>query len=316
LIFEYLLIVTFLSLSLIILFSSLGSESLKDLLLIRSADKGELFRKKNARLELWYNFVVALIVTIFLVRFLYFIIAPAEIKTFAYIPTSLLHLLIVNFIFMLFWALIWFFLHIKKEIKLEDRTSYFKKIFFYTQFVAVTDILFTFLLYFQGYYHFFRLKTFNTGQTETLLTENYVPLMVIIMILLTGLTALFAFYILKRSIKILQQYWLVLLLLLIAAIIFTILSGINKFGWNENISARILLFSAPYAYVGWIFMFLFLFSVFCNVASIILYSLMTNFTNPVKYKNLTLTFFKMGYITAMAFSILVILPNIMLWFYA
>jgi hypothetical protein len=42
---------------------------------------------------------------------------------------------------------------------------------------------------------------------------------------------------------------------------------------------------------------------------------MTNFTNPVKYKNLTLTFFKMGYITAMAFSILVILPNIMLWFY-
>jgi hypothetical protein len=315
LIFEYLLIVTFLSLALIILFSSLGSESLKDLLMIRSADKGELFRKKNARLELWYNFVVALIVIIFLVRFLLFIIAPTEIKTFAYIPASLIHLLIVNFIFMLFWSLIWFFFHIKKEVKLEDRTSYLKKIFFWTQFVAVTDILFTLLLYFQGYYHFFKLKTFNTGQTETLVIENYIPLMIIIMILLTGLTVLFAFYILKRSVKILQQYWLALLLLLIAASIFTILSGINKFGWNENMFARILLFSAPYAFVGWIFMFLFVFSVFCNVSSIILYSMMSSFTNPIKYKNLTLTFFKMGYITAMAFSILVILPNIMLWFY-
>ena len=65
----------------------------------------------------------------------------------------------------------------------------------------------------------------------------------------------------------------------------------------------------------WIFLIFIGITMFCNVASIILYSIVDKFVNPVKYKNQIISYLKMGFVSALSFTLLALLPNIMLWFY-
>lgn len=115
---------------------------------------------------------------------------------------------------------------------------------------------------------------------------------------------------------ILKQYWLTLLLLIIVALIYTSVNGVGNLGWYENAHIRLNLFSWSYFYLGWIFLSFIAISIFCNVASIILYSIMGKFVNPVRYKNQIISYLKMGFLTALSFTLLAMLPNILLWFYA
>jgi hypothetical protein len=114
---------------------------------------------------------------------------------------------------------------------------------------------------------------------------------------------------------ILKQYWLTLLLLIIVALIYTSVNGVGNLGWYENAHIRLSLFSWSYFYLGWIFLSFMAISIFCNVASIILYSIMSKFVNPVRYKNQIISYLKMGFLTALSFTLLAMLPNILLWFY-
>jgi hypothetical protein len=57
-------------------------------------------------------------------------------------------------------------------------------------------------------------------------------------------------------------------------------------------------------------------SVFCNAASIILYSMLNSFINPAKFKQQTISLIKMGFISAVAFVLLVMMPDFLLWLYA
>jgi hypothetical protein len=219
-------------------------------------------------------------------------------------------------IFLLFWALLLFFLMIKKEIKAEERIAYQKKLFILVVVLAVIDIILTIIVYFQAFFQFFHLKRLDLGQNEAILSETYSPLLVIVLLLLAILIALFILFILKRSIRILQQYWISLLLLIITSLMFTILSGIINIGWYEESHPQILLFSLSYTYVAWIFLSFIFISIFCNTASILLYPILTKFVNPVKFKHLIISFLKMGFTTSIAFSLLVVMPDIILWLYS
>ena len=148
------------------------------------------------------------------------------------------------------------------------------------------------------------------------LFENYFPLLMMTLILLVLLSVLFVLFILKRSLNILKQYWIVLLLLIIVTLLFTALSSITNLGWYENMNKRLFLLSWQYSYVGWIFLTFCAISIFCNVSSIILYSSINKFINPVKFKNLIISLIKMGFISAFAFTVLVLLPDLILWFYS
>jgi hypothetical protein len=76
------------------------------------------------------------------------------------------------------------------------------------------------------------------------------------------------------------------------------------------------IFSSSYLYLGWIFLSFLAISIFCNVAPIILYSIIGKFINPVRYKNQIISYIKMGFLTTLSFTLLALLPDIMLWFYS
>ena len=191
-----------------------------------------------------------------------------------------------------------------------------KNIFQIGQILALSDLVLTFLLYAKGFLDFFSIKATGVTTAMSGLSKSYLPLMIMTIVLLVILSGLFVLFILKRSLKILKQYWIVLLLLLIVTLLFTALSSITNLGWYENTYTRLLLISWQYSYVGWIFMTFIAISIFCNVTSIILYSSLNKFINPVKFKNQIISLIKMGFITAIAFTFLVILPDLVLWFYS
>jgi len=316
LIYEYSLILTFLSVSFILLFSAYGIESLRDLLLIRSSNEGELFRTKNAKLDLVYNLVLIFIAILCILRTIIFIIAPVELSKFTFVPSTVIHLLITSFIFQIFWVLLWFFLYQKREIRLDERALFLKKTFYIVLIIAITDIIVTSLIFFQSFFYSFSIRGGAIKALSSSLNVLYTPMLVLTLILLFILVTLFFLYILKRSMIILKQYWLTALLLIIVSLIYISLNSLEKLGWYENIQYRLSLFSWSYFYLGWIFLTFLAITVFCNVSSIILYSIMGKFTNPLKYKNQVVTYLKMGFITIVSFTLLAILPNIYLWFYS
>jgi hypothetical protein len=315
-IFEYILLITFISLGLILFFSTLALESLKEVLLIRGSDKTELFRKKNARLELWTQVSLTLIFSLLIFRLILLVLAPSELLSFAYLPNEVVHLLLVSLIFTVFWMLIWYFIQIKREIKIEERTLYLKKIFLFSLMLAIIDLILTIILSFQGYQHMYSLQATGTISYVSDYSNSYFPLLVMNFVLLLLLTLLFILYILKRSLRILKQYWLTLLLLIVSSLTTIILSGSVNLGWNHDFHTRVFLLSWQYSYVGWIFSLFLCISVFCNVTSIILLTNMGKFINPVKYRNFSINMIKMGFIAIIAFVLLSVLPDIYVWLYA
>jgi len=284
-------------------------------MLIRSSNEGDLFRTKNARLDLWSKLIVISISILFFLRAILFLFTPTELARLTSVPTTIIHLLITSFIFQICWALLWFFLYQKKEIRLEERAMFLKKTFIFALIIAITDILVTFLIFFQSFRYFFSIKGRNILSISSSLDVIYTPLLLITLVLLVILCLLFLLFVLRRSMIILKQYWLTLLLLIIVALIYTSLIGIRDLGWYENSHLRLSLFSGSYLFLGWIFLSFMAISIFCNVASIILYSIIGKFVNPVKYKNQIISYLKMGFLTAVSFILLAILPNILLWFY-
>lgn len=299
----------------IVLFSACGIDAVKDLLLIRSSNEGELFRNKNAKLDLWYKLIIIFISVLCFSKIVLFLFAPTEFSRFSFIPGSVIHLLITSFIFLISWILLWFFLYNKKEIRLEERSLYQKKAFYIALIIASTDTIATSLIFFQSFYYSFSIKGGAIKSFYSSISIIFTPLLIMTLILLVILCVLFILYMLRRSMIILKQYWLALLFLFIVTFTYTMMNSLGNLGWYENIHFRLSLFSWTYFYLGWIFLSFMAISAFCNIASIILYSIMDKFVNPVKYKNQIVSYLKMGFISAVSFTILAILPNILLWLY-
>jgi hypothetical protein len=223
--------------------------------------------------------------------------------------------MIISFIFQVFWALIWFFLYQKKEIRLEEKASFLKNTFLISTLVAITDIIVTTILFIQSFSYFFSIRGGKIIQISSYFAALQTPVLIIAVALLVILCTFFVLFVLRRSMIVLKQYWLTLLILFAVTLIYTLISGLNNLGWYENAHIRLNIFSWSYLFLGWIFLTFIAISIFCNVASIILYSIVDKFVNPVKYKNQIVSYLKMGFLTALSFTILALLPNIMLWFY-
>jgi hypothetical protein len=230
-------------------------------------------------------------------------------------PATIIHLLFTSFIFQICWALLWFFLYQKKEIRLEEKTIFLKNTFYFSLIIAITDIIVTSLIFFQSFFYSFTMRGGAINPLSPSLNVIYAPLLIMTLILLVILCALFLLYMLRRSMIILKQYWLTLLILIIVTLIYISVNSLGNLGWYEDIHFRLSIFSWSYFYLGWIFLSFIAISTFCNVASIILYTIIDKFVNPVKYKNQIVSFLKMGFLTSISFTLLAILPNILLWFY-
>ena len=181
-IYEYTLILTFLSLCLILLFSAFGIESIRDLLLIRSSNEGDLLRKRNARLDLWYKLILILISILFFLRGILLLFAPTELSRFTFMPNAIIHLLITSFIFQICWSLLWFFLLQKKEIRMEEHSQFLKKTFFFAILIAITDLIVTSIIFLQGFFYMFSIKGGKIIQIASSLSTIYTPLLIIVLI--------------------------------------------------------------------------------------------------------------------------------------
>lgn len=313
---EYLLIICFLSLSLILFISATGFKNAKNIVLLRNVEKSEILRKKNARLELWYRLIVFFISVLVIFRSILIFYSPSEFLSLSYIPKEIVHHLLINLILIIFWIVILYFFYIKGEIRLDERYVYLKGLYSITVFIALTDVIFSTALYYTSFSGFFLTKSSGISPYLTQLSSKYVPLLWIHVLLLFLSTGIFILFILKRAIRILKQYWISLLMLFIVGITFTLLSTVNNLGWNESTVSIMSLFSLNYMFLGWIVLGFLAASILCNALAVLVFSMLNKFTNQAKFKTYVITLVKMGFTTAITFAILVLLPELILWIYS
>lgn len=288
---------------------------LKELLLIRSSDKGELFRKKSNRLETWHKILLILIGLLIFIKLLFLLSSPQEIVKFSFMPGSVIHLLLITLVFLLFWLILWYFLYLKSEIKLEERSAYLKIYYIITIVVAISNLLFSIIIYLQVISHYFSINTDIISHDISIGTGTS-PLLYFNLILLIVVIVLFTLFILKRSVRIIKQYWISILLIIITSFFYLYISVLKNLGWFDNTHMQLMLFSISYTFLGWIFLLLLIFSLFCNASSIMLYTSLNKFINPVKYKHQVITLIKIGFVSLLAVVLLSMIPDVLLWIYA
>jgi hypothetical protein len=231
-----------------------------------------------------------------------------------FIPASAIHLLLVSIVFTTFWLILWYFLSLRNEIKLEQKLPFIRATLVITLITVTSDILLSLTIFLLNIYHHFSLTSIERTEYLTI-TGGLLPLKIIILILTAILVVLFVLFILKRSVKILKQYYLTTLIAVVCTLLMVAMDGLQHLGWFENTKYRLLLFSVSYAYLGQIYLAFMITALVSNASSIIIYANLERFTNPIKYKHRVITFIKFGFVSLIAFIVLSLLPDLLIWFY-
>ena len=202
----------------------------------------------------------------------------------------------------------------ENEIKLEQKFSYLKIYFMIVLVTGTLDVFISLAIYLSHFYGYFTLKTMDSSESMAIAGSVF-PLLVFICILIILMVLLFILFILKRSVRILKQYYLTVLIAIISALLMFVLRGLQHLGWYENVESQLLLFSVSYSYLGYIFLALLIVTIFSNATSILIYANLEKFTNTIKFKHRVITFIKIGFVTLIAFIILSIVPDLLIWIY-
>jgi len=317
LIHEYSVFLSFFSLALILLFASSAISTNREVLLMIGSNQqsSEQFNQLINRSNTWNKLVLFFIVVLFFFRLNYLFFTPNELMVLSNISNETILFLVSSFLFLNFWVIIVFFLRINIDIRNEVKNGYLKKI--YTA-IAIT---FFFDIFLNGYFYIISflnlLKPARIEKKNEIFVSkiNQELIILIIFVLLALLVFLFVLFSLKRSLKIVRQYWIIYLLLYIVLFLYWFNFSSVQLGWYEFISLKIKLFSWHYGYAGLILLLFLSISLSTNICAIILLSLKDSLVNPQKYKQVIISFIKIGFVSILIFCGMVLLPEILMWLY-
>jgi hypothetical protein len=202
-----------------------------------------------------------------------------------------------------------------KQIKHEDQLLYFRKVMFFSVILALVDIGITGFLFLNSYQHFFLPKANNLKVLSHHILQYAPYILTILAILLIILTILYIMFILKRSFKFLNQYWIVMVLLLFILIIYALSISLNQLGWYDSMQLRMKLFSWHYGYFGWISLIFFSTTIFSNISAIAILALKDRLINLNQIKHKMFFFIKLGFASIWALALIIAFPDILTWTY-
>lgn len=314
-IYEYGVIGTFFSLGLILFITT------RYLSISKKVSNGNISldnksnRTSNTRFGFWITTISILIIILFLSRFSTFIFAPPEILNLIYIPNLFFYFLLFSFLCLIFWAICFFLINLLKQIKHEDQLLYFKKVMLFSVSLTLVDIGITGLSFLNSYQHFFIPRAINLKVLSHHILQYAPFILLMLAILLVILTILYIMFILKRSFKFLNQYWIVMILLLFILAIYTLSISLNQLGWYDSMQLRMKLFSWQYGYFGWISLIFFSTTIFSNISAIAILALKDRLINLNQIKHKMFFLIKLGFSSIWALVLIVAFPDILNWYY-
>lgn len=314
-IYEYGVLGTFFSLGLILFIATRYLSINKKVSNANITPENKSNRTTNTRIGFWITTLSISIIFLFLSRFTTFIFAPPEILNLIYIPNLFFYFLLFSFLFLIFWAICVFLITLLKQIKHEDQLLYFRKVMVFSVILALMDIGIAGLLILNSYQHLFIPRTINLRILSFHILQYAPFILLIVAILLIVLTILYIMFILKRSFKFLNQYWIVMIILLFILAIYTLSISLNQMGWYDSMQLRMKLFSWQYGYIGWISLIFFSTTIFSNISAIVVLALKEKLINLNQIKPKMFFLIKLGFASIWALVLIVAFPDILAWYY-
>jgi len=280
-----------------------------------SKSKNDLYKYGEKYFGKYNKLIVVLILIYTFSRLVLFIYTPTKYLLFSLLKVSVLNLLLIDFLLLLLWIILILVFYLIKHIKIERQLAYLKKSYLYIFAMSFIEFLFTILLYLSAFYNLFNLKSNSNVVVSAGIDKSYLPFLIIIGILLLLSFLLFVLFIYKRSLKMLKQYWLILIFLLSVLMIYWFKGPNNYLGLYEIHELRFKFLSLNYGLLGWVILLFFAISFFCNFSSFIIFYLKNELNDIYRFKYIIITFIKTGFVAQCACIGLVIFPELLIWFY-
>ena len=314
-IYEYGVIATYLSLTLILLISNRFLRINQNVNNISLSRKKKARRNRNKTYDFSINVIIFVCSILYISRFLIFVFAPPEILKLNYLPNKFLYFLLVSFFFLMLWSFPIFLLSLRKQIRQNEQIGYLRRTIKLIIILVVLDMGITGMLYMDSFKSFFLPRSMNYLILFFNASQFTSAILGVLGILLLILSFLYVQFLLKRAFRLIRKYWFVLFILMIFITIFTLCIPLYQMGWYESTKQRFQIFSWQYGYLGWIALIFFATTIFTNISAMIILSLKQILINLQFTKHKMFFLVKLGFVSVWALALMVIFPVILILYY-
>ncbi len=313
---DYSTLLAFFSLALISISAGFAGTYNRQLRLIQASKlaNNEKFRHYSDKLNIWIKITLFFIYLLIAARIVTNFSAPDEFLAKGLLNAELVHYLLVGFIYLIFWFLILYFLNNHNDIDTQEKIPFLTTLFRLTFLLLIFDTLSTMFLYAAGFDKLFPIVPETSFAAGGSYTVSY-PEIVLIGILFLLSALLFTVFIVKRSLRIIRNYWIAQSLLLVALFLHWYNNIVYLIGWNESSLIKLKLLSFDYGFSGWIVLIFFCGALFFNLSAIILLNIRDKLATPRKTKRQVVRFLKLGFAAISCLTLLVLLPELLMKFY-
>lgn len=269
----------------------------------------------SEKLLLWTRMAALFIVFFLFTRLFTTVSLPLELDGLPSVSAELIHYVLVGIFYLIFWFLFLYLLIIQTKIKIENRATFLQSVFRYLIALTIFDLSITGFLYINGFISLFSGYGPVISEDLPFFSSAGTTPMFFVIVLFIVVSLLFAWFMLRRSLKIARNYWIAVLLLIFSIILFWINDLVKITGWNESAQLQIDLLHWRYGFIGLIFLAMIGCSIFFNLASIILLNIRGQVVAPQHTKKTIINFQKMGYATILFATLLALAPKLLMFIY-
>jgi hypothetical protein len=220
----------------------------------------------------------------------------------------------VNYGFLIVWSILLYALFIQKNIVSDQRFNYLNKIFTFYNLFLLTDLFLNVIIYLNGLSN--SLFNENIVKSPIILkpSSDFQLLFIILSLIMVLYLAVYVIFVFKRSLRLMQQYWFMLIILLIGLVIYAFNRTFEQLGIFSNAILGIKLLTWNYYFVGWIILGFFAITLSFNICGMIVFAVRDKVIDGQYSKNSILTFIKLGFITTVCLMALILLPEAYIYF--
>jgi hypothetical protein len=316
LIHEYALLTSFFVLSFLLLFTNISVLITRNINFISESDLTEegTIQKSSSRLVFGIKAILFFATILCFCKILICLIGPVELLNNKFVVQDSLLFLIFNYVFLIVWSILLYALHIQKKIVPDERFNYLTKLFIFYNIFILSDLFLNLIIYLNGLNNSLLPKKASEHiMNSNLNTDNQLMFIILAVIILLYLV-LYITFILKRSLRLMQQYWFMLFILLLILFIYFYNRTSEQLGIISNVELGLNLLTWNYYYLGWIILVFFALTIYSNISAMIIYTTRQNLIDVQRSKNSMLSFIKLGFLTTICLTVLILLPEAVIYF--
>ena len=206
---EYALLISVLVLSFLLIFTNISALVTRNIKLISESDIAEegTNQKRSSRLIFGIKAILFFATILCICKIFICLIGPIELLNNKFVVKDSVLFLIFNYTFLIVWSILLYALYLQKKIVPDERFKYLNKLFIYFNIFLLSDLFLNLIIYLNGLSNSLLQKKAVVHMMPSNLNNDTHLLHIIIAVILVLYLILFITFIIKRSFRLMQQYW-------------------------------------------------------------------------------------------------------------